>query len=83
MAPAITVGLCAIGLRHIIDHGGSGYFLKSRSALWSSSAACAPVQGAAIFRRPAPLGLPHEPGRPELLAITPGGLRLAATGQIN
>jgi hypothetical protein len=83
MAPAITVGPCAIGLRHIIDQGGSGYFLKSRSALWSSSAACARCRARRSSAVRPPLVYPTSPADPELLAITPGGLRLAATGQIN
>ena len=81
MAPAISVGLGAIGLRHILDHGGSGYFLESTVRPLVDAGRLHRVQDAAVFRRPAYLVYPTSPADPELLEIALGGLRTAAAGQ--
>ena len=81
MAPAVSVGLGAIGLRHVLDHGGSGYFLESTVRPLVDAGRLHRVQGAAVFRRPAYLVYPTSPADPELLEIALGGLRTVAAGE--
>jgi LysR family transcriptional regulator, flagellar master operon regulator len=78
MAPAISVGLGAIGLRHILDNGGSGYFLESTVRPLIEQGRLHPVRGAASFRRPAYLVYPTSPADPDLLDVALAGLRAAA-----
>jgi LysR family transcriptional regulator, flagellar master operon regulator len=78
MAPAISVGLGAIGLRHILDNGGSGYFLESTVRPLIEQGRLHLVHGAASFRRPAYLVYPTSPAEPDLLAVAVAGLRAAA-----
>ena len=80
MAPAISVGLGAIGLRHILDNGGSGYFLESTVRPLIEQGRLHRVRGAASFRRPAYLVYPASPVGPGLLQMAIEGLKLAATG---
>jgi DNA-binding transcriptional LysR family regulator len=80
MAPAISVGLGAIGLRRILDHGGSGYFLESNVKPLIEQGRLHRVRGAATFRRPAYLVYPTNPADPDLFEIALEGLRAAAGG---
>lgn len=81
MAPAVSVGLGAIGLRHILDHGGSGYFLESTVRPLIEQGRLHRVRGAATFRRPAYLVYPTNPADPELLEMALAGLRTAAASE--
>ena len=81
MAPAISVGLGAIGLRHVLDRGGSGYFLESTVRPLLEQGRLHRVRGAATFRRPAYLMYPTNPADPDLLEIALDGLRAAAAGE--
>jgi DNA-binding transcriptional LysR family regulator len=80
MTPAISVGLGAIGLRHILDHGGSGYFLESTVRHLVEQGRLHRVRGAAVFHRPAYLVYPTNPADLDLLEIALAGLRAAAIG---
>ena len=81
LAPTIAVGLGAIGLRTILDHGGSGYFLESTVRHLIARRRLHRVADAPVFRRPAYLVYPANPADPELLQLALEGLRLAASGQ--
>jgi hypothetical protein len=81
MAPAVSVGLGAIGLRHILDHGGSGYFLESTVRPLLEQGRLHRVRGAATFRRPAYLVYPTHPAEADLLQLALEGLRAAAAGE--
>ena len=81
MAPAVSVGLGAIGLRHILDNGGSGYFLESTVRPLLEQGRLHRVGGAASFRRPAYLVYPTSPADPDLLELAVGGLRAAGAGE--
>jgi hypothetical protein len=81
LAPAVAVGLGAIGLRAILDNGGSGYFLESTVRHLIARRRLYRVANAPTFRRPAYLVYPANPVDPELLQIALEGLRLAGTGQ--
>ena len=80
LAPTIAVGLGAIGLRTILDHGGSGYFLESTVRHLIARRRLHRVADAPVFRRPAYLVYPANPVDPELLQLALEGLRLAASG---
>lgn len=80
MAPAVAVGLGAIGLRAILDNGGSGYFLESTVRHLIARRRLHRVAGAPTFRRPAYLVYPASPVDPGLLQMAIEGLKLAATG---
>jgi LysR family transcriptional regulator, flagellar master operon regulator len=81
LAPAVAVGLGAIGLRAILDNGGSGYFLESTVRHLIARRRLYRVANAPTFRRPAYLVYPANPVDPELLQVALEGLRLAGTGQ--
>lgn len=80
MAPAVAVGLGAIGLRAILDKGGSGYVLESTVRHLIARRRLHRVAGAPTFRRPAYLVYPASPVGPGLLQMAIEGLKLAATG---
>ena len=80
LAPTIAVGLGAIGLRTILDNGGSGYFLESTVRHLLARRRLHRVTGAPTFRRPAYLVYPANPVDPDLLQLALEGLRLAAAG---
>lgn len=81
MTPAISVGLGAIGLRHILDNGGSGYFLESTVRGLIAAGRLHRVRNAATFRRPTYLVYPSSPADPDLLQAALDGLRAVAAGE--
>jgi DNA-binding transcriptional LysR family regulator len=80
LTPTIAVGLGAIGLRTILDNGGSGYFLESTVRHLIARRRLHRVANAPTFRRPAFLVYPANPVEPDLLQLALEGLRLAAAG---
>ena len=51
--PAVTVGLGALGLQHILAHGGTGYFPMRVARTYLAAGRLFEVTGAPEFRRPA------------------------------
>ncbi len=64
LAPTIAVGLGAIGLRTILDNGGSGYFLEFDGPPPAGAPPPAPRERRADLPPPGLPGLPGKPGRP-------------------
>ena len=82
MAPAISVGLGAIGLRHDPRPRRLGLFPGVDGAPSDRPAAAAPGAPAPpTFRRPAYLVYPTNPVDPDLLEMALDGLRAAAAGE--
>ena len=77
-APAVTVGLGALGLQHILSSGGAGYFPMRVVRSYLAAGRLFLVEGAPEFRRPAWLVYPaDERGQWFLTAIE--GLRHVAS----
>jgi DNA-binding transcriptional LysR family regulator len=79
-APAISVGLSAIGLNHILTHGGSGYFIEHSVAPLIAEGRLYRAADAPSFSRPAYLVRAAESPHPELVELALEGLRAAAEG---
>ncbi len=60
IAPGLHVSLGALGLRHILEHGGAGYFPARVVAGEIAAGKLFPVQGAPQFVRPAHVIYPVE-----------------------
>ncbi len=78
-APAISVGLGALGLQHILAYGGTGYFPMRviRSAL--AAGRLFPVAGAPEFRHPAWVVYAKDEAREEWFNTALDGLRYVAS----
>ncbi|CAA7624535.1 LysR family transcriptional regulator [Magnetospirillum sp. UT-4] len=76
---AVSVGLGALGLQHILAHGGTGYFPMRvvRPAL--AAGRLTAVEGAPEFRRPAWLVYAHDEGRADWFPTALEGLRHVAS----
>lgn len=75
-APGLHVSLGALGLRHILSHGGAGYFPQRVVAAEMNAARLFPVDGAPQFVRPAHVVYPSE-NDSEVLAAALQSLRAA------
>ena len=77
--PAVSVGLGALGLQHILAYGGTGYFpMRVVRSLLASGQLLA-VTGAPEFRRPAYLVHAEDETRDEWFATALDGLRYVAS----
>ncbi|MGZ6175285.1 MAG: LysR family transcriptional regulator [Candidatus Binataceae bacterium] len=75
--PGLHVSLGALGLRHILSHGGAGYFPARVVAPEVANATLFPVRGAPTFVRPAHVIYPSESDS-EVRAAALASLKAAA-----
>ena len=80
-SPAISVGLGALGLQYILEHGGSGYFPLRVVRPLLAARRLYRVRQAPEFRRPAYVVYPTDPSDDELLQLALTGLRQVAQGE--
>ena len=73
-APAITVGLGAIGLQYIMETGGSGYFPMRVVRPLLATKLLYRVPKAPVFRRPSYMVYPSIPTHEEILGLALEGL---------
>lgn len=74
----LTVGLGAVGLEHILKHGGSGYFLESMVQELIVNKRLFMVTGAPVFERPLFLVYQQHPANKPLLDMAIEGLRVVS-----
>ena len=77
--PAVSVGLGALGLQHILAIGGSGYFPMRVVRSYLADGRLFPVPGAPEFRRPAFLVYPGQEEQAEWLRTALQGMRYVAS----
>lgn len=77
--PAVSVGLGALGLQHILAHGGSGYFPMRVVRNYLGNGRLFKVDDAPEFRRPAWLVYTQEEGRADWFGTALEGLRHVAS----
>jgi len=77
-APAISVGLGQLGLRYILEHGGSGYFALRDVRPLIKAKRLFRVTDAPEFRRPTYVVYPQSPSDEVLLRTALGTLREVA-----
>jgi len=77
--PAVSVGLGALGLQHILAYGGTGYFPMRTVRGYLTAGRLSPVTGAPEFRRPAYLVHAEDETREEWFATALDGLRYVAS----
>ena len=77
--PAISVGLGALGLQHILANGGAGYFPMRVVRSMIAEGRLYPVAGSPEFRRPAYMVYPDGEGQAEGLSVALEGLRHIAS----
>jgi len=77
--PAVSVGLGALGLQHVLSYGGTGYFPMRAVRAHIAAARLFPVTGAPEFRRPAWLVYAPDEGREEWFHTALDGLRYVAS----
>jgi DNA-binding transcriptional LysR family regulator len=77
--PAVSVGLGALGLQHILSYGGTGYFPMRTVRSYLATGRLFEVPGAPDFRRPAWLVYTREEGRDEWFHTALDGLRYVAS----
>ncbi|MGE5546926.1 MAG: LysR family transcriptional regulator [Solirubrobacterales bacterium] len=77
--PAVSVGLGALGLQHILSYGGSGYFPMRVVRSYLAAGRLFQVDDAPEFRRPAWLVYTQEESREEWFTTALEGLRHVAS----
>jgi DNA-binding transcriptional LysR family regulator len=77
--PAVSVGLGALGLQHILAYGGTGYFAMRVVRGYLASGRLFEVAGAPEFRRPASLVYAQDDAREEWFHTALDGLRYVAS----
>lgn len=77
-APKLSVGLGTVGLRHILKHGGSGYFLEENVTPLIASGRLHRVANAPIFQRPTYLVYQENPIDEQLIDTALTGLKVIA-----
>lgn len=77
--PAVSVGLGALGLQHILSYGGTGYFPMRVVRGYLASGRLFAVTDAPEFRRPAYLVFAQDEGRAEWFHTALDGLRYVAS----
>jgi len=73
--PAVSVGLGAMGLQHILSHGGTGYFPMRVARPHLSAGRLFAVSGVPEFRRPAYLVCAEDETREDWFSTALDGLR--------
>ena len=74
-APKLSVGLGSVGLEHILNHGGSGYFIEENVSSLIASGKLHRVQDAPEFQRPTYLVYQDNPTDKDLLDTAIKGLK--------
>jgi DNA-binding transcriptional LysR family regulator len=77
--PAVSVGLGALGLQHVLAHGGTSYFPMRTVRSYLAAGRLFEVTGAPDFRRPAWLVYSQEDGHGEWFRTALDGLRHVAS----
>ena len=77
--PAVSVGLGALGLQHILGYGGTGFFPMRVARGYLESGRLFEVSGAPEFRRPAYLVHAEDETREDWFATALDGLRYVAS----
>jgi len=77
--PAVSVGLGALGLQHILANGGAGYFPMRVVRPLLAEGRLFHVPGSPEFRRPAFLVYPSQEEQPEWIRTALQGLRFVAS----
>ncbi|MBF0325365.1 LysR family transcriptional regulator [Magnetospirillum moscoviense] len=77
--PAVSVGLGALGLQHVLAHGGTSYFPMRTVRSYLAAGRLFEVTGAPDFRRPAWLVYSPDDGRGEWFRTALEGLRYVAS----
>lgn len=78
-APAVSVGLGALGLQHILAQGGTGYFPMRTVRSYLATGRLFEVAGAPDFRRPAYVVFAQEEGQEDWFRTALDGLRYVAS----
>lgn len=77
-SPKMSLGLCTVGLQHILQQGGSGYFIEASVQPYIDSGQLYRVEDAPIFQRPTYLVYQQAPIDRQLLDTALAGLRTLA-----
>ncbi len=77
--PAVSVGLGALGLQHVLSYGGTGYFPMRATRGYLASSRLFPVAGAPEFRRPAWLVYAQDEAREDWFHTALDGMRYVAS----
>jgi DNA-binding transcriptional LysR family regulator len=77
--PAVSVGLGALGLQHILGYGGTGYFPMRAVRAALAAGRLFEVTGAPEFRRPAYMVFADDDSRDDWFPIALDGLRYVAS----
>jgi DNA-binding transcriptional LysR family regulator len=77
--PAVSVGLGALGLQHVLAHGGTSYFPMRTVRSYLAAGRLFAVEAAPDFRRPAWLVYSQEDGRGDWFRTALDGLRHVAS----
>ncbi len=77
--PAVSVGLGALGLQHVLSYGGTGYFPMRAIRGYLASSRLFPVAGAPEFRRPAWLVYAQDEAREDWFHTALDGMRYVAS----
>ena len=78
--PAVSVGLGALGLQHILTHGGSGYFPLRVVQPLLDEERLHRIDEAPSVERPAYVVYSETPASPDLVALALEGLRTVSGG---
>jgi len=78
-APAISVGLGALGLQHILAYGGTGYFPMRVIRGYLAAGRLHQVTGAPDFRHPAWVVYAQDEDREDWFMTALDGLRYVAS----
>ena len=77
--PAVSVGLGALGLQHVLSYGGTGYFPMRTIRGYLASGRLFPVADAPEFRRPAWLVYAQDEAREDWFHTALDGMRYVAS----
>jgi LysR family transcriptional regulator, flagellar master operon regulator len=78
-SPAVSVGLGALGLQHVLAYGGTGYFPMRVVRGYLAAGRLFEVEGAPEFRRPAYLVYTQDDNRDDWFNTALDGLRYVAS----
>lgn len=74
-APKLSVGIGSVGLSHILQNGGSGYFIEETVMPLIAEGRLTRVKDAPVFKRPTYLVYQDSPSDQELLTTAINGLK--------
>ena len=82
-SPALTVGLGELGLRHLLDHGGSAYLSRQRVRAYLADQQLTQVKSAPVFKRPAYMVYTEFPADPDIMALAITSLRRVGNTRVH